>query len=849
MRSTILSLLAIMTCLLPASGTEILRKPVQEAPEATPPQVTPSEPTMDIVQDGQARAVIVVPDNPSALMQYAAGELQWHIEKATGVRLEIKQEAQAAQAAGAIYLGACAATTAAGLKTDDLPANGFRIKATDKALYLAGRDGAWTGVGDDVSPMGTLFAVYDWLDRHLGVRWLWPGELGTYVPRRDSLDAGPAGERTSLPPFISTKLRMGGPYFSQWTSLMSAEARGRFMHDSAVWLRRQRFARPTSLEYGHGFEHYWERFGAQHPEWFALRPDGKREPSDAAAHCVQMCVSNPDLHRQVIADWLQQRRNAPDLPWINGCENDYRDVVDHSCGCEACRAWDPKNPQVIQDTNIYALESDKRPTLKSLATISLSDRYAKFWLALQKEGEKHDPNATVAGYAYGRSAEPPLETKLNDRIVVWIVPPYGFPLSADQRERFQKIWDGWARTGARLVLRPNYTLEGYCAPYIYASQFGSEFKYAAAHGLVGTDFDSLTGMWGTQGPNLYVLGRLQARPDLEVDAVLDEYYNGFGPAAGAVRDYFARWEKVTNRRLGITERDSAIEERDGIVQGVGWERYGEVAGKTFTPETFAEGKKLLDRAAAAAAGDPVAARRVEFLRKGLEHARLSLETYAIFNESKQSPDDAAKKTAFEQALTRLDAYRKTIETDHVADYGALAFSENRSGYNRQQIQLRGRYQQIAPLPLSWSFQWDPQDTGVKEGWFADDFPTRGWLTARTDKSWEAQPVGQDWREAHGSDYDGIAWYRATFKVPEKAHGRKILLYIGAVDESCTVWVNGQKLVERRYDPAANPDSWQEAFVVDVTAVARLDAPNTVAVRVEDRSGAGGIWKTCALVTE
>jgi len=849
MRSSIFSWLVFLICLLPASGMEILRKPVQEAPEATPPQATPSGPTMDVVQDGQARAVIVVPDNPSALMQYAAGELQWHIEKATGVRLEIKQEAQAAQAAGAIYLGACAATAAAGLKTDDLPANGFRIKATDKALYLAGRGGAWTGVGDDVSPMGTLFAVYDWLDRHLGVRWLWPGELGTYVPRRDSLDAGPAGERTSLPPFISTKLRMGGPYFSQWTSLMSAEARGRFMHDSAVWLRRQRFARPTSLEYGHGFEHYWERFGAQHPEWFALRPDGKREPSDAAVHCVQMCVSNPDLHRQVIADWLQQRRNAPDLPWINGCENDYRDVVDHSCGCEACRAWDPKNPQVIQDTNIYALESDKRPTLKSLATISLSDRYAKFWLALQKEGEKHDPNATVAGYAYGRSAEPPLETKLNDRIVVWIVPPYGFPLSADQRERFQKIWDGWARTGARLILRPNYTLEGYCAPYIYAAQFGREFKYAAAHGLVGTDFDSLTGMWGTQGPNLYVLGRLQARPDLEVDAVLDEYYNGFGPAAGAVRDYFAHWEKVTNRRLGITERDSAIEERDGIVQGVGWERYGEVAGKTFTPETFAEGKKLLDRAAAAAAGDPVAARRVEFLRKGLEHARLSLETYAIFNESKQSPDDAAKKKAFEQALTRLDAYRKTIETDHVADYGALAFSENRSGYNRQQIQLRGRYQQIAPLPLSWSFQWDPQDTGVKEGWFADDFPTRGWLTARTDKSWEAQPVGQDWREAHGSDYNGIAWYRATFKVLEKARSRKILLYIGAADESCTVWVNGQKLVERRYDPATNPDSWQEAFVVDVTAVARLDAPNTVAVRVEDRSGAGGIWKTCALVTE
>ena len=41
------------------------------------------------------------------------------------------------------------------------------------------------GLGDPLNmntSAGTLFGVYEWLDHDVGVRWLWPGELGTYVP-------------------------------------------------------------------------------------------------------------------------------------------------------------------------------------------------------------------------------------------------------------------------------------------------------------------------------------------------------------------------------------------------------------------------------------------------------------------------------------------------------------------------------------------------------------------------------------------------------------------------------------------------------------------------------------------
>src|SRR5207247_2729133 len=36
---------------------------------------------------------------------------------------------------------------------------------------------------------GPLFGVYEVLDRYLGVRWLWPGELGTFVPRKSTIES------------------------------------------------------------------------------------------------------------------------------------------------------------------------------------------------------------------------------------------------------------------------------------------------------------------------------------------------------------------------------------------------------------------------------------------------------------------------------------------------------------------------------------------------------------------------------------------------------------------------------------------------------------------------------------
>lgn len=629
----------------------------------------PANSGFQVVADGVAQTIIVTAAAPSAVTTYAATELQQHIERATGVRLEIVAEKSAADSKlpYRLYVGPSAATENAGLRTDDLPVNGFHRKTTNKAVFLVGEDtlqapgevtdgeraSAWPGVKlgapplDDKLPMGSLFAVYDWLETQLGVLWLWPGESGLVVPQTPTVFAGAVGARQVSPFLIHAQ-----PRLSAWPG-MDPSKRDKYVRDTSAWLRRQRFARGANFSYGHAFTKYWERFGETHPEYFALRPAGVRAPFDPKRpQLVQMCVSNPGLHQQIIADWLIQREKGPSAPWVNGIEND-KTANDSACTCAVCHSWDPPNQASLPLAQKY------------------SDRYARFWLALQEEAKKHDPDATVIGYAYADYSAQPAQTKLNRNIVVGIVPPYSFPASEQERESFHAVWDGWAKTGARLYLRPNYLLSGYDVPYNFAEQFGDEFKFAAQRGMIATDFDSLLGMWGVHGLNLYMVGRLNARPEMSVAQVLNEYYSGFGPAGGAVRRYFEYWKTITNRA------DSDFRKR---VQG-GWGFISKAGDELYTPATFENGRALLDEAKKAAAGEADVLPRIEFLALWLEHARLSMATLAAFHAQQKNPQEKQLQTAFAAAKTALDEYR-SAHADEIVNVGVLRQLEVWAGWRK-----------------------------------------------------------------------------------------------------------------------------------------------------------------------
>ncbi len=827
----------------------------------------------EIVNNGRAQAVIVLPAKPSAVERYAAQELAEHIEKSSSVKLPVELESQAAPAARrTIYIGRTQAfqqaveSKAIALKEwraepllsadnakslppvfQSFPPNGFLLKTVGNSLFLAGRDDSGQPLNDTVSA-GTLFAVYEWLEGQIGVRWVWPGELGTLIPKKPSLSSG-QWDSQGQPPLLSTKLRrdvLGKSVFTPTDGGFTPEQRQQVMQEETVWYRRNRFARSVNIEYGgHAFEQYWKRFSASNPEYFNLLPDGKRRPA-INERVVSMSVSNPGLHRQIITDWQASR--TVERPWVNAIENDTSGM----CVCDECLAWDVVDPnlQVPWERRVelagHAFKAEERQWYRHLG--SLSDRYARYYLAVQKLARETDPQAKVIAYAYLNYRNPPLATKLNRDIVIGIIPEapaplsYLWPLNDQTYTDFEKQWKGWSETGASLYLRPNYLISGHNQPLVFPKEIARYFRLAYQHNLVATDYDSLTRMWATQGPNLYVASRLHWKPTWTVEQVLDEYYSLFGPASKEVQAYFEFWEAHTKKRgeemVAGAETTFKPHHRELFWK---WSSFYSVSSLLFTAADFARAEELLNAAKQAADNDELALKRLDFLGAGLEDAKLVAKASAIDLQLAQTGDISAMS----KAVAALDAHRtKLAQTyPHALNMDLLAYNENRSWERLLYLSLaQGNNPQ--KLTGEWSLRWDVEKQGQKEAWYNQPGDTALWQKIEVTRPWEKLLPGQLWRKEHGTDYDGWAWYRVNFNVDAKQQGSPLHLLFGAVDESATVYVNGRKVGAR---PFVNNDDWRTPFFVDISDAVKVGEANQLTVLVEDKSGSGGIWKPVWLI--
>ncbi|MCX7992314.1 MAG: beta galactosidase jelly roll domain-containing protein, partial [Fimbriimonadales bacterium] len=143
----------------------------------------------------------------------------------------------------------------------------------------------------------------------------------------------------------------------------------------------------------------------------------------------------------------------------------------------------------------------------------------------------------------------------------------------------------------------------------------------------------------------------------------------------------------------------------------------------------------------------------------------------------------------------------------------------------------------------WEFQFDPQNVGTEQNWHTLPKPYE--RTIRVPFGWESKLSG-----IGDTNYKGVAWYRREFTLPENWRGRRVWLCFGAVDHHATLWVNGQRVGEH--------EGGYSEFRFDITPHVRFDRPNTLAVRVEDRTdremplgkqvpdwytSVSGIWQT------
>ena len=795
---------------------------------------------LDIVLDGKGLVPIVVPDDATPVVQAAAKELAHHIELASGVALKIVPEQDAPGKGKGIYVGPTAAAAELGLLVSDDEPNVFVIKLIGDRLFLLGDDSDgqpfWI-LHNNRTRVGTLFAVYEFLEQHLDARWIWPGATGEIVPRRETIQVA-RWDQVGRPAMVHTRWRDGpGGGAEGWAD--PAE-RSRFINDQARWLRRHRFALGRNLDVRHSFAYYWDKYGAEHPEYFNQLPDGSRRPDPlhwgGSPRLVAMCVSNPDLQRQVVERFAAKPVN-PGRLYVDASEND----TPGRCLCEKCLAWDVPDPasdvpfEQRVEASRKAFAAGDKAWAKSLG--SLTDRYCRFWLAVQEEARKRDPNAIVLFHGYANYVRPPLVAKMNRQMLNSFVPGFLFPWTDESVAKARQDWLGWAKAGCSMMLRPNYLDCGHNLPIFYARRFGEEFNFAWTHGMMSTDYDALPGQYATQGLNHYVVARLNHSPGTPVHRVFEEFYAAFGPAAPAVREYFAFWEKLS---AGITPEQLDAAAKPHGLKGNGSALYADfymLAPTFFTPEVLAEAGALLSQAEAAVAAMPLCTKRVEVLRQGLANVALTLATQRAYEDYRRD----GKLPPFAKALDALDSYRAAMEPLRVVNMNWLYKWELRH-WDRTLVRLMGE----APgerLPDPWQFAWDPDGVGEKQGWHKSEFDDSAWSKIGTEGTWEDQGVGKAWAAAHdGQAYDGLAWYRTRFQVKAGDAGKRISLLFGAVDEACIVWLNGQRLLDREFPYRGNRDSWQEAFEVDISQAVKAGSANTLAVRVQDDAGAGGIWK-------
>ena len=612
---------------------------------------------VEIVRDGQATAVIVLADQPTAVSRYAAQELAHHLERATGARLATVAESTLAGTAGTrIYLGDTRAAQAAGLDATRLAPETCVLRTAPQALFIAGYDAA----GDPLEPgtfAGTLFGVYEWLERELAVRWLWPGELGTIVPRTKTVRARSV-DATITPAFFQRNVRGGLTFRGERPELgFTPEAAAAYARDQAVFLRRHRMGKNVRLSYGHAFTDWWAKYGAEHSEWFQL-VNGKRGPTKVGAN-YSMCVSSPGFRRQIVELWRQRRAADPggDHGFVNAIENGIMGL----CECEPCRAWD--GPPPADFLQHYP------PKSKVMGSRFVTDRYVRFWLEVQREVRAIDPVATVIVYNYFNYFHPPTPgTRLNPGVLVGSYPSAGwFPRSAEEHAWFKQQWARWHETGARLFSRGNYCLDGYTMPLIFAHQFADEFQHQARHGMEATDYDALTGQWASQGTNLYLLVRLHTRPQATADELLAEYYAAFGAAAPRIKEYFETWERhAFDRRTAINRQFEDNTSR--------WRAWALAAHTIFPTASFAPAEALLAQAESLVAAEAEALARVRFLRAGLTHARLCAEVSRWLTLSDPVSDPERGRAA----LAELVAFRRVHEREWISNFNHCSWVEDRS---------------------------------------------------------------------------------------------------------------------------------------------------------------------------
>jgi len=524
--------------------------------------MAPSHAPVEIVSDGQPRAAVYVAEGkPGAKLKRLTDELFDVIRLGTGATLEQVDRPPAADRP-AIVIGDCEETRAAGIDPAKIPPEGFVIKTAANRVYLVG------GAGN---PDGTAWAVADFLERFVGVRWYWPADAaGRSIPRTASLAAPPA-HYTDQPvfrrriDFIETALMPLHTEGHNWGDRMPLPLEPGVMSRDETWwyvprmeaLRRH----GESLDFTPGINQ-----GSEAIAWWLSRWGHERDilqageaaralNQDGSRHELWICFSAPETLDALLArlsrHWDEKDRGWPPHKMMTdtSCTVYFPRTPGLVCHCQRCAETADR---LRDDRQLRAALASDYGDQRADAIIEERVHELVFGLFVQRLCEavkQRWPDKKVVLNAGER--KPPEGVTFPDNLRVASVWPEGFVMGhafhPSVGPAFERTIRGWNQVliWASCSSPGDWTYGPVQYPHLV-----QEFLLRNRRYITGTELTIFSApILVAQAPTYYVWQRALWNPELDVDATLDELCRRlFGPGARAARELLRiacdQWEKT-----------------------------------------------------------------------------------------------------------------------------------------------------------------------------------------------------------------------------------------------------------------------------------------------------------------
>jgi len=510
--------------------------------------------TLTIAENGMAKAVIVVAEDAPEPVQHAAAELADFLRQITGATFEMAHASVAGESC--LLVGPQAARLAdVNFSTDGLGADGIVIHTVGDDLILAGGH-----------PRGTLYAVYTFLEEHLGCRW-WSSKVST-IPKK----------RTIAVDTLNVHY------------VPALEYRESFWYDAfdGDWAVRNKCnGNSERLDVKRGGKHRYEgfvhtfyplippdKYFEEHPEWFS-QIDGQRSHKRA-----QLCLTNEQMRAELVKNLKERLRNNPSATIASVSQNDWHG----NCQCSQCAA----------------IEAEEG----SPAGLML-----RFVNVVAEEIEDEFPHVAISTLAYQYTRKPPKITKPRDNVIVRLCSiecSFSVPLSHERNSTFRDDIIGWSKICDRLYIWDYTTnFRHYIMPHPNLRVLGPNVKFFVDHRVKGI-FEQ--GAYTTNGAEMaelraWVLAELLWDPARDGQELVDEFIAGYyGPAGPHIREYL----KITHDAVETT----------GDKLGC----FSPHTAKFLSFETLDKGWKRLKAAEAAVQDDPELRFRVQVVQLPIIYA-------------------------------------------------------------------------------------------------------------------------------------------------------------------------------------------------------------------------------------